>query len=419
MSNKNNFPKNFYWGASTASHQVEGGTVNQWSVWELAHAKELANSAEQRLKPLVPTWEDIKKQAEDPNNYVSGKAVDHYNRYNEDFAIAKKLHFNAFRFGIEWSRLEPEEGEWDEKAVEHYHAYINGLKNQGLEPFLNIWHWTVPLWFDKKGGFTKRSNLKYFYRFVKKIADEYGSKLSHIITLNEPNVYTSFGFITGEWPPQERKPLKAGLIYWHLIKAHRRSYKILKRAHPHLQVGVAAQLANIQAKRPHNFVDEIVTKVMRYAWDWWFLRRIRRQQDFVGFNYYFTDYYRNFKRENPTIPVSDLGWYMEPEGLYPLLLRVWTRYKKPIFITENGLADSRDQHRQWWLEETIVAMERAISEGVDLRGYFHWSLLDNFEWKFGWWPKFGLVAVDRAHGMKRTVRPSGEWFAKRIKEISS
>jgi beta-glucosidase len=164
--------------------------------------------------------------------------------------------------------------------------------------------------------------------------------------------------------------------------------------------------------------DEFSVKAMRYAWNWWYLNRIRKYQDFVGFNYYFSDYYTEFfKRENPKVPVNDLGWYMEPEGLYPLLLRVWAHYKKPVFVTENGVADSQDQYRRWWLEETIIAMERAISEGVDLRGYFHWSLLDNFEWAYGWWPKFGLIAVDREKGMTRTVRASGYWFADKIKQL--
>src|SRR3990167_7518539 len=160
------------------------------------------------------------------------------------------------------------------------------------------------------------------------------------------------------------------------------------------------------------------TKIMRYFWNWWFYRRIRKQQDFVGFNYYNTDYYTGLvKLKNPTTPLNDLGKYMEPEGLYPLLLRAWARYKKPIFITENGVADARDQYRQWWLEQSIIAMERALSEGVDVRGYFHWSLLDNFEWAYGWWPKFGLVEVDRANGMKRTIRPSALWFAGKIKKL--
>lgn len=416
MENKAQFPKEFYWGASTASHQVEGRTHNQWTVWELAHAAELARTAEQRLSWL-PVWDEIKKQAEDPDNYVSGKGIDHLSRYEEDFGLAKKLHFNAFRFGIEWSRLEPEPGQWDQAALDHYRSYIKALKAKGLEPFLNLWHWTVPVWFDEMGGFKRRKNLKYFLRFVEKVAEEYGDDLTYVITLNEPNVFTSFGYVTGEWPPQEKNWLSFIRVYVNLVSTHKRAYKILKRSKPSMQVGIAAQLANIQAKRPHNLTDELATKWMRYFWNWWFLRRIRRQQDFIGFNYYFTDYYTGFiKRKNPTVPVNDLGWYMEPEGLYPLLLRVWARYKKPIFVTENGVADSHDQYRQWWLQETIIAMERAMSEGVDLRGYFHWSLFDNFEWKYGWWPKFGLVEIDRKHGMRRHPRASALWFADYMKK---
>lgn len=410
------FPREFYWGASTASHQVEGGSVNQWLVWELANAKELAKSAPERLS-WVPSWHDIKAQATTPENYVSGKGVEHLGRYKEDFAIAKKLNLNAFRFGIEWSRIEPEEGQWDEAAIEHYQLYINELLKLGVEPFLNIWHWTMPTWFTDKGGFEKRSNLKYFDRFVDKIAKEYGNHLTYVITMNEPNVYTSFGYVTAEWPPQHKGIWSAAKVYMNLVRAHKRSYRILKSHKKHLQIGVAAQLANIQAKRPHNFFDQLSTKLMRYFWNWWYLKRVRRQSDFIGINYYFTDYYTGMmKKENPKLPVNDLGWYMEPEGLYPLLLRTWVRFKKPIFVTENGVADRDDQYRQWWIEETIIAMERALSEGVDLRGYFHWSLLDNFEWKYGWWPRFGLVEVDRKT-MKRTVRPSAKWFAERIRQL--
>jgi beta-glucosidase len=414
---KYRFPKHFLWGASTASHQVEGGTLNQWSVWELSHAQEFASKAEQSLS-WVPEWQHIKKQATDPNNYVSGKGVDHYNRFREDFDIVKDLNFSAFRFGIEWARLEPVDGQWDEEAVEHYRTYIRELKKRRIEPFLNIWHWTVPTWFADKGGFKKKANLKYFNRFVQKLADEYGHEITYVITLNEPNVYTTFGYTTGEWPPQEKSMWSFFTVYRNLTKAHRNAYKILKDTHPSLQIGIAQQLANIQAKRPHNFFDQLSTKWMRYFWNWWFLLRIKNQQDFVGVNYYFTDYYTGLmKKANPSVPLNDMGWYMEPEGLYPLLLRTWVRFKKPIFVTENGVADYSDQHRQWWIEETLIAMERAISEGVDLRGYFHWSLLDNFEWKYGWWPRFGLVEVDREHGMRRKVRPSAEWFAENIRQI--
>lgn len=411
------FPKHFFWGASTASHQVEGSNYNQWTVWELAHAKELAQTAHQRLNWL-PNWNRIKDRAEEPDNYVSGRGIDHYNRYKEDFELLGPLNLNAFRFSLEWSRIEPEEGKWDEAEIAHYKKYIDELRRRKIEPFMNLWHWTLPVWFAEKGGFEKKDNLKYFERLVSKVADELIGEIEYVITLNEPNNYASIGYLMGRWPPDESSPLKFMKVYHNLAIAHRRAYRILKSAKPILQIGCAPNLSNIQAKRPHNMLDEFSTKWMRYFWNWWFLTRIRHHQDFVGVNYYFSDYYTGLgKMKNPKVPLNDMGFYMEPEGIYPLLLRTWSRFKKPIFITENGLADEKDEYRRWWIEETIVAMERAISEGVDLRGYFHWSLLDNFEWDQGWWPKFGLVAVDRKNGMKRTIRPSAKWFAARIDKL--
>lgn len=404
------FPKHFFWGASTAAHQVEGRNHNQWSVWELAHAQELAQTAHQRLSWL-PSWHKFKDEAEEPENYVSGTGVEHYRHYKEDFQILQDLNLNSFRFSVEWSRIEPEEGKWDRKEIEHYKNYISELRRRKIEPFLNIWHWTHPVWFEEKGSFEKSKNIKYFERFVKKISDELFDNVEYVLTINEPNNYASFGYLIGEWPPQKKSFYLFFKTYWNLARAHKRVYKIIKQKRPHIQVGLAHNLANIQPKRPHNYLDIISTWWMRYSWNWWFLRRVRKCQDFIGMNYYFSDYYKGFgKKKNPLVPLNDLGWYMEPEGIYPLLLRVWTHYKKPIFITENGLADADDEMRRWWLEQTIVAMERAISEGVDLRGYLHWSLLDNFEWAYGWWPKFGLVKVDR-RTMKRVPRASAKWLA--------
>ena len=236
-----NFPKDFLWGASVSAYQVEGGNHNQWTVWELAHAAEQAKTAEKRYGHL-PHWDEIKKQAKDPNNYVSGRGIDHYNLYEDDFKLLKKLNLNTFRFGVEWSRLEPEEGQWNQEAIEHYRGYIEKLKDMDIEPVINLWHWTSPVWFAEKGGFDKGSNLKYFDRFVKKISDEYGHMLRYVITLNEPNNYITFGYLLGTWPPGEKNFIRAFRNYWNLVEAHRRAYKILKLHHPEMQVGIAAQL---------------------------------------------------------------------------------------------------------------------------------------------------------------------------------
>ena len=411
------FSKDFLWGASTASHQVEGRTENQWSVWELENANHLAKHPDKKLKKLS-NWNEIKYKVENPANYVSGEGVDHYRRFKEDFDLAKSLNLNSFRFGIEWSRIEPQEGVWNQKEINHYHEYINELIDRGIKPILNLWHWTMPTWFTDRGGFAKSSNIKYFDKFTEKVMSDYGHKLEYVITINEPNVYSSFSYLLGTWPPQIKNPLIYVKVMFNLVKAHKNAYKIIKKINNKIQVGVANQVGNIQAKRPHNIFDEMATKLMRYFWNWWYYERIRNYQDFVGMNYYFTDYYYgSFIKKNPEYPVKDLGWYMEPEGLYPIILRAWTRFKKPIIVTENGLADSKDEYRRWWIEETIIAMEKAISEGVEVKGYMHWSLLDNFEWAYGWWPEFGLIHVDRKNNMKRTIRPSALWYADKIKQL--
>jgi len=405
---------NFFWGASTASHQVEGGTENQWSVWELENASELAKKAKKHLGWL-PNWQEISKQASDPANYVAGRGVDHYHRYKEDFDILEKLNLNAFRFGIHWSRIEPEPGVWDQAAIDHYKEYIKELRKRNIEPFLNIWHWTIPVWFAEKGGFAKKSNLKYFKDYVSKISSELLDDVGYVITLNEPNVYIGKSYMEGSWPPQEKNKIKGIRVYRNLIKAHKLAWRILKQDHPKLQVGMAQQLANIQAYRPGSFTDEVVVKIMRYFWNWWFLNRIKKQMDFVGFNYYFTDYYQGVKKIKLKSPVNDLGWYMLPEGLLSLLERVQAHFPgKPIFITENGVADAKDQYRQWWLHETMMAIDTAKSIGIPIKGYLHWSLLDNFEWADGWWPKFGLVEVDHQNNMQRKIRPSALWWASEI-----
>ena len=197
-------------------------------------ASEQAKTAKKRLGWLS-NWQDIEQQATDPNNYVSGRGVDHYNKYIEDFNILEKLGLNAFRFGIQWSRLEPEEGKWNINEFKHYKNYIKELNDRGIEPFLNVWHWTMPVWLAEKGGFAKRSNLKYFEQYVTKIAEELLDGVKYVIVLNEPNVYIGFSYIDGMWPPQEKNKLKALWTYLNLAKAQKIAYSVLKNKKPDIK----------------------------------------------------------------------------------------------------------------------------------------------------------------------------------------
>lgn len=202
-------------------------------------------------------------------------------------------------------------------------------------------------------------------------------------------------------------------MYFRLIKTHKMTYLILKKANPKLQIGAAVHMAENKPKTP-KFLSKLAVYVADRFGNYFYYDRLKRHMDFIGFNYYFTNYFDGLKLKFPSSPKSDLGLYMEPSAVAEVAIKLWKRYQKPIMVTENGVADAEDQFRQWWLRETMQALVRVRGSGVDLIGYIHWSLLDNFEWAFGWWPKFGLVEVDRGNDMKRTIRPSAKWWAEQL-----
>jgi beta-glucosidase len=410
------FPAHFLWGASSSAHQVEGGNHNQWSVWELENAKALASMAKGQAKYL-PKWDLIEKAATSPHNYVSGEATDHYNRYKEDFLLLKKMHMNSWRFSIEWSRIEPEEGAWSAEAIEHYRTYLQTLQKVGIEPVVTLWHWTVPVWFEQKGGWTKRSNVKYFLRFVEKVLEELGRDFRYVITLNEPEVYVGKSFITAEWPPQNRSKLKAVIVMNNLIKAHKSAYKLIKKTGRKYMVAIAHNIAYHYAG-DDALLSRLTAGTMKWIEDYYLLNKVRKTSDFIGVNYYFSNRYYGTRMHNLNKKVSDMGWDMQPANIQFVLEDLADRYDKPIIVTENGLADAEDEHRQWWLMQTIMAMHRAMQNGVKLQGYLHWSLTDNFEWSSGFWPRFGLAEVDYAT-KKRTLRRSAVWFGGVIKKLRS
>jgi beta-glucosidase len=402
----------FLFGASISGHQVDDGANDQWTPWEERNAIRLAAEAERRHRHL-PNWEKIRAAATSPANYRSGKGIEHRQHFRQDLKMLKGMGLNSLRFSIEWSALEPREGEWDDSAFAYYDEYFDQLERLGIEPLVTLWHWTHPAWFEYKGGFASKDYLYYFTRYVRKVMLRYGSRIKWLIILNEPNTYTGKSFVQGAWPPGGRSPYRARKVYHHLARAHRHAYRITKAIRPDMMIGTSALLANVQPKRPEHAIDNLIAHWERLWWNWWFLEQVRWQIDFIGVNYYFTDYIKNFRRDNPSEPRSDMGWYMEPGGIEHVLSRVRLHFRQPIIITETGLADAGDKWRQWWIDETIAGVQRAEARGIDVRGYFYWSLLDNFEWSDGWWPKFGLISVDRDKpGMPRRVRESAKALAK-------
>lgn len=411
---KLSFPKRFLWGASVAAHQVEGNNHNQWSVWELENAKASAARAEYQYNDL-DVWPDIKKEAKRPDNYVSGAASNHWEQYETDFDIARKLNLNALRFSVEWSRIEPTEGSWNVEAIEHYRQYIKALKQRGIEPMMTLLHFTVPVWFAEKGGFEKRRNVKYFLRFVEKTVSELGKDIRYIITINEPEVYATESYYLGNWPPQRRSKWLWWRVVHNQLYAHKKAAKLIHASNRRYKVSIAKN-SNYFYPGDDAWLTRVSAHVAQYFQDDYFLKKAYRHCDFIGVNYYFSNRVYGYRVHNPEQKLSDLGWDMQPENLEYVLERLHRKYKKPLIVTENGLADRDDADRKWWLTKTIMAMQQAIDEGVDLVGYFHWSLLDNFEWAHGKWPEFGLVHVDYTTN-KRQVRPSAAWFALVLKKL--
>lgn len=408
------FPKRFFWGAATSAHQVEGDNHNQWSVWELENARALAKAAEYRIGHLA-IWDEIEADATDPKNYISGKAADHYNRYEEDFDLLKKMNMNAYRFSIEWSRIEPEEGKWDMAEIEHYRKYLKALKARNIEPFVTLLHWTMPVWFADKGGFEKRRNVAYFLRFTEKIFEELGNDFRYVMTFNEPEVYIDFSYREGLWPPQKHSRELAVWVYLNLAYAHRKVYKLAKRSGRKFQVSI---VKNCSHHYPGDdaTLSQLTAWFWRYIHDFFFLDLVRRQLDWLGVNFYFSNRYYGYRLHNPDAKLNDLGWDMRPDDMQPVIEHMFAKYKVPIIITESGVADRHDKYRKWWIMHNLLAMHKAMQNGAQVDGYLHWSLLDNFEWAHGKWPRFGLVAVDYKT-FKRTPRESAGWFAKVIKQL--
>ncbi len=416
------FPEGFLWGAATSSHQVEGGNHNDWTAWEQANAERLAGEAKNRQWPdfILKNYPTPLQ----PENYLSGRATDHYHRFHEDFDIAKRLGHTAHRFSIEWSRIEPEEGKFNEAEIEHYRKVISALRELGMEPFVTLWHWTLPLWVRGQGGWENKKTVADFALYVERVVSEFKDSVQFWMPLNEPSSYTGVAYVVGIFPPNVRSFRRANRVFRNLVLANRRAYEVIHRIALQAKVGVGNYLVYHTPYRNYPW-NRVAVALFDYFRNWRFLNALNTSQDFIDVQYYHHDAinfkfgrgrWGPFESRNENKWVSEFGWEIYPEGIYHLLKRV-ARYGKPIYITENGLADSRDSERAQFIREHLRSLARAMAEGADVRGYFYWSLLDNFEWASGFWPRFGLVEVDYKT-LERKIRPSA-WEYQKIIEANA
>ncbi len=394
------FPEGFLWGSATSAHQVEGNTLNDWTQWEKDNAKRLAKEASAKWEK----WQQEKfPEMFTVENYISGRATDHYNLFEKDFDLAREGGHNAHRFSLEWSRIEPEEGKFNQEAIEHYRKVLIALRERGMEPFVTLWHWTSPVWIGEMGAWGNHETGKYFLRYAEKVFAEYKDLVRFWMPFNEPGTEVSYGYLFGKQPPAIKNKKLADAAFNNLMQTQKDVYGLAKSISEDFQVGCSHFMFHI---RPYNNLpwNILAAKIMDYFADYRFFKTFRNFSDFFGVQYY-QPFWVNlklggrfwglFENKQKSGWCNDLGWEIFPEGLYHVLKKA-AKNGKPIYITENGLADSEDKDRERFLKEHLQILHDAILEGIDVRGYFHWSLLDNFEFvdMRGFWPRFGLIEID-------------------------
>jgi len=400
------FPNEFYWGAATSSHQVEGAnTLNDWWDWE--------------------------KQGGAKDS--SGEACRSYTLYEQDFDLAKSLGHNSHRLSLEWSRIEPSDGHVNHEELRHYKKVIKALKDRGLEPIVTLHHFTIPRWFSHMGGWHYHRASEYFLRYVDFILDAFKDDVKFWITINEPMVYAYQGYWLGVWPPGEKDFKKARQVANNMAVGHRLAYDKIheiyrSRSKIKPMVGIAKHVRPFYVcPKTDNLPLRLGVYLRHKLYNSRFLEKISRKMDFVGVNYYEGEFNSNdaaikmplwggncTQAHGHITHANQLGWNFDPEGLLEAL-RFLKKFKKPIMITENGTCELDDSWRIRFLDAHLKMVEKAIQEKINVIGYLHWSLLDNFEWAHGFGPRFGLIQVD-FKTYERRIKPSAHRLAKIIQE---
>lgn len=420
------FPKDFLWGAATASAQIEGG-------WDCGGR--------------TPSIWDIAPAGKVHNDETCHTACDHYHRWREDVALMKELGLKSYRFSVSWSRIIPQEGTVNEEGLKFYSDLVDALLEAGIEPLVTLYHWDLPLWMHEKGGWKTLAIRNAFLEYASAVVDRLSDRVQYWITFNEPQCFLMNGYMQGIHAPFQRDYLSLPRITRNFMLTNAATVRLIReRAKKNPRIGIAFAAgafipaeetqSGIETARHKSFYKGMGTMNNR----WWMdpillgkpvaaygvyrsrkrdMKDIQVDFDFIGINNYtafnYSDWGGDKNIDASNLPKNSLGWIIDGRSIYWTVRFLHERYKLPIMITENGMSnldavneqgEVADDLRIGYIDEYLQNLKRAISEGIPVLGYQHWSLMDNFEWAEGYDPRFGLIYVDFGTG-KRTIKKSG------------
>ncbi len=393
-------PSSFLWGAALSSYQCEGGNFNtDWSRWEKDHGLEPAAGA-----------------------------CGHYRLYSEDFRFARELKLNSLRFSTEWARICPSAGVVSEKELTHYRQEAGVLRGYNIEPLITLHHFTNPLWFMNKEGWLRRENIDFFLFYLQKTVTALKGEVSWWLIFNEPLVYIYNGYLRGIWPPGKKSLSDARKALNNILAAYLTGFQEIKRIYRPDSTGVKISLAkHFRVFRGCPGINFGLNSLSAFLRNRCFNQRLidyleqKHSLDFIGINYYCKEYTRfrgvfggQCRHRHHAERKNYLGWDVYPEGFYQVLKSAG-KSGRPLIVTENGTAETNNQLYEDFLADHLKSLGRAVQGGVDVRGYFWWSLLDNFEWDRGFKCRFGLLEVDYAT-LTRKIRPFAHTYAKICRE---
>jgi beta-glucosidase len=377
------FPDGFLWGVAAAAHQIEGGNANNdW--WAFEHA------------PGTPCVEP------------SGDCTDSYHRYADDIALVRDHGFGAYRFSIEWSRIEPEDGEFSIAALDYYRRVLAECHEHGVQPVVTFHHFSNPRWVAAAGGWESTEIVDRFTRYCERTVAHIGDLISIGCTINEPNILSLMGYVVGAFPPGREHDVGAYVaVNDNLIRAHRSAYDAIKGGRGEFPLGLCVAMGDWWCPPG----DEAMLERARQSHEAQHLEGARGD-DFVGVQAYSRTRIGAsgiLGPEEGVETVPSMGYEFWPRSLEVAIRFAAETAQTPLYVTENGLGHDDDSRRIAYVREALEGVGRCLADGLDVRGYFYWSLLDNFEWALGYMPRFGLVSVDRTTFV-RTPKPSAAWL---------